>query len=126
MPSLDEAVDLFERRRKAWLAEDLDAYLELWADEMTFQSPVHDKPLVGKPAYEELVRRSAAFVKPLAFDVVSLAVNGEIVLAEWTITLEWRAQGRAVAYSGMSRARIRNGLITEWREYWNRSDLQLH
>ena len=31
MPSLDEAVDLFERRLTAWLAEDLDAYLELWS-----------------------------------------------------------------------------------------------
>ena len=73
MPTWDEAVDLFERRRKAWLADDLDAYLELWADDMTFQSPVHDEPLIGKTPYEELVRRSAAFVKPLAFDVVSLA-----------------------------------------------------
>jgi len=126
MPTWEEAVDLFEQRRKAWLAEDLDAYLALWDDEMTFQSPVHDEPLVGKPAYEELVRRSANFVKPLAFDVVSLAVNGELVLAEWKITIEWRMQDTKVSYSGMSRARIRNGLITEWREYWNAGDMQMH
>lgn len=126
MPSWDEAVDLFERRRKAWLAEDMDAYLALWDDDMTFQSPVHDEPLVGKPAYEQLVRQSAAFVKPLTFDVMSIAVNGEIVLAEWKISMEWRLQDTTVSYSGMSRARIRNGLITEWREYWNAGDMQLH
>lgn len=126
MPTWDEAVDLFERRRKAWLAEDMDAYLALWDDDMTFQSPVHDEPLVGKPAYEQLVRQSAAFVKPLTFDVMSIAVNGEIVLAEWKISMEWRLQDTTVSYSGMSRARIRNGLITEWREYWNAGDMQLH
>jgi ketosteroid isomerase-like protein len=126
MPSWDEAVDLFEQRRKAWLAEDMDAYLALWDDDMTFQSPVHDEPLVGKPAYEQLVRQSAAFVKPLTFDVMSIAVNGEIVLAEWKISMEWRLQDTTVSYSGMSRARIRNGLITEWREYWNAGDMQLH
>ena len=46
----------------------LDGYLALWDEDMTFQTPVHDEPLVGKPAYEELVRQSAQFVKPLAFD----------------------------------------------------------
>jgi len=126
MPTWEEAVDLFEQRRKAWLAEDLDAYLGLWADDMTFQSPVHDEPLEGRAAYEELVRRSAQFVKPLAFDVMSIAVNGDLVLAEWKITIEWRMQDTKVSYSGMSRARIRNGLITEWREYWNAGDMQMH
>jgi ketosteroid isomerase-like protein len=126
MPTWDEAVDLFERRRKAWLADDLDAYLALWADDMTFLSPMHDEPVVGKPAYEELVRRSQAFVKPLGFDIVSLAVNGELVLAEWKITLEWRVQSTVVSYSGMSRCRMRDGLITEWVEYWNAGDMQMH
>ena len=37
----DEALDLFERRRQAWLREDFDGYLALWAGDMTFQSPVH-------------------------------------------------------------------------------------
>jgi limonene-1,2-epoxide hydrolase len=123
MPTWEEAVDLFERRRKAWLAEDLETYLSLWDNDMSFQSPVHEEPLEGKAAYEELVRRSADFVKPLAFDVVSLAVNGELVLAEWRITIEWRMQDTTVSYSGMSRCRIRNGLITEWREYWNAGDM---
>jgi limonene-1,2-epoxide hydrolase len=125
MPTQDEAIDLFERRRKAWLAEDLDAYLALWADDMTFQSPMHDEPLQGKRAYEEMVRQSASFVRPLGFDILSIAVNGGLVLAEWKITLEWRVQNVAVSYTGMSRSTIRNGLITEWREYWNAGDLQM-
>ncbi len=125
MPDINEAIDLFERRRKAWLAEDLDAYFALWGDDMTFKSPMHDEPLQGKRAYEEMVRQSANFVKPLGFDMLSIAVNGDLVLAEWKITLEWRLQGATVSYTGMSRSTIRNGLITEWREYWNAGEMQL-
>jgi uncharacterized protein (TIGR02246 family) len=122
---MNEAIDLFERRRKAWLAEDLDAYLALWADDMTFQSPVHDEPLVGKAAFEELMRASAAAVRPLEFDIMNIAVNGDIVLAEWKITMEWRPEGRRVSYTGMSRSTIRDGLINEWREYWNVGDMEI-
>lgn len=125
MPTQEEAIDLFERRRKAWLAEDLDAYLALWADDMTFKSPVHDEPLVGKEDYARLLRVSATAVKPLGFDILSIAVNGDLVLAEWKITMEWRLQNVTVSYTGMSRSVIRNGLITEWREYWNAGELQM-
>lgn len=125
MPTLEQAIDLFERRRKAWLAEDLDAYFALWADDMTFKAPVHDAPLQGKHAYEEMVRQSATFVRPVGFDILSIAVNGDLVLAEWKITLEWRLQGVTVSYTGMSRSTIRNGLITEWREYWNAGEMQM-
>jgi ketosteroid isomerase-like protein len=125
MPEIDEAIDLFERRRKAWLAEDLEAYFALWADDMTFKSPMHDEPLQGKRAYEDMVRQSATFVRPLGFDIMSIAVNGDLVLAEWKITLEWRVQGVTVSYTGMSRSTIRNGLITEWSEYWNAGEMQM-
>jgi ketosteroid isomerase-like protein len=114
-----EAVDLFDRRRLAWLREDLDGYLALWADDMTFGSPVHPEPLRGKPAFAELVRRSNAMSKPLRFDVGHLAVHGEMVLAEWSIAITHRETGRIIAWDGMSVASIRDGLIHVWREYWN-------
>jgi hypothetical protein len=60
MPSHEEAVALFDRRRDAWLREDLDGYLGLWAEDMTFQSPAHAEPLRGRAAFGELVRRSLA------------------------------------------------------------------
>lgn len=121
--TLEVAGDLFERRRRAWLDEDLDAYLALWAEDMTFGSPVHPEPLRGRAAFAELLRRSAERVRPRRFDFQHLAVRGDVVLAEWTIEIENRADGRVLAYDGMSVARIRDGLIVEWREYWNPADL---
>ena len=123
MPTHAEAVALFERRRRAWLAEDVDAYLALWADDMTFQSPVHAEPLAGRDAFAALVRSSLAFARPLSFDFARLAVHGDVVLAEWRIAIERRDGGRRIAWWGMSAAEIRGGLIQRWREYWNPVDL---
>ena len=123
MPTYDEAVTLFAQRRRAWLDGDLDAYLALWADDMTFQSPVHVEPLRGRAAFAELVRQSSAFSRPLAFDFIHLAVDGPIVLAEWRIAIERRDSGRRVEWWGMSVAEIRDGLIQRWREYWNPADV---
>src|SRR5262245_45700485 len=123
MPTPAEAADLFERRRRAWLDEDLDAYLALWAEDMRFQSPVHREPLRGRAAFADLVRQSKSFSRPLRFDFHHIAVDGALVFAEWTITIERRADGRQMTWDGMSVAEIRDGLIVWWREYWNPNDL---
>jgi uncharacterized protein (TIGR02246 family) len=115
----DQAVALFERRRQAWLAEDVDAYLALWASDMTFTSPVHVDGLRGRAAFAELVRRSLAAVRPLRFEIEHVAVAGSVVLAEWSIAVERRTDGREVAWSGRSACEMRDGLITSWREYWD-------
>jgi predicted GNAT family N-acyltransferase/ketosteroid isomerase-like protein len=119
MPTREEAIELFEKRRRAWLAADVDAYLALWADDMTFQSPVHAEPLRGKSAFAELIRQSLQFSRPLRFEFAHIAVAGGIVLAEWTIAIERRDTGRVIEWRGMSACEIRDGVIREWREYWN-------
>src|SRR5438128_1109376 len=91
MPTRQEATLLFERRRDAWLRGDLDAYLALWAEDMTFQSPLHAEPPRGRAAFADLVRRSFVFSRPLAFDFTHIAVAGDMVLAEWRIAVERRA-----------------------------------
>jgi len=117
--TVEEAADLFERRVSAWLAEDIDAYLSLWADDMTFCSPVHSEPLEGKKAYEELIRGSLSVVRPVAFYVGHLAVRDDLVLAEWSGEIERRSDGASFGWDGMSICEIRWGLIAWWREYWN-------
>ena len=119
MPTRDEAMKLFEKRRAAWLDADLEAYLDLWADDMTFQSPVHAEPLSGKPAFAALVRQSLEFSRPLRFEFEHLAVDGALVLAEWTIAIERRDTQRIIEWRGMSVCEIRDGKIQMWREYWN-------
>jgi ketosteroid isomerase-like protein len=119
MPTRDQALELFERRRAAWLASDLEAYLDLWADDMTFQSPIHAEPLRGKPAFAELVRQSLELSQPLRFEFEHIAVAGTMVLAEWTIAIARRDTDRVIEWRGMSVCEIRDGRIHAWREYWN-------
>lgn len=123
MPSRDEAVRLFEKRRDAWLAEDLDTYLALFAPDLSFQSPVHAEPMLGRDAFAALVRGSNERVRPVFFDFGHIAVEGDWVLAEWRIGIEDRKSGRRLEYDGMSSCRIVDGSIVWWREYWNPADL---
>ena len=124
MLTLAEATRLFDARRAAWLREDLDAYLALWADDMTFAAPSHPEPLRGRAAFAELVRRSNEITRPLRFNVLHLALTGDdVVLAEWVITVEHRESRQQITWRGMRRCTIRDGRISEWREYWNPADL---
>ena len=120
----DDIQALFDRRREAWLREDTAAYLACFADDLVFASPVHDPPLAGLPAFADLVGRSSAAMRPIAFEVHALATHGDQALAEWTITVEARAGGQRIRWRGMSVATYRpDGRIATWREYWNPADL---
>jgi ketosteroid isomerase-like protein len=118
--ALDTARALFERRRAAWLAEDVDAYLALFADDIEISVPGRDEPVRGMEAYSRLLRRSFEWARPRSFDFHHLAVSADgAVLAEWTITTERRDRGAIVAWRGMSVCGIAAGRIRWWREYWD-------
>lgn len=119
MLSRDAARALFDRRKRAWLGEDLEGYLALFTEDMTFQSPVHAEPLRGRSAFADLVRQSLAHTRPAHFDFDHLAVTGDMVLAEWEIAVERRDGGGRIQWRGMSVCEIRDGRIRMWREYWN-------
>jgi len=123
MTTRDEALELFARRRDAWLASDLDAYLALFSPELEFQSPTNVEPLRGREAFAALVRASADALEPVSFEFSQLAVHGDVVLAEWHIAARHRASGRRIAWWGMSVCTLEAGLIKTWREYWNPADV---
>ena len=119
-----EAHALFERRRAAWLAEDAASYLALFSDELVMHLPGRAEPIRGKAAYEKLALGSFARLRPVSWEIHRLAVDGDHVLSEWTITGEERASGRLVRWRGMAICRIEVGLIHEWREYWDPAALE--
>ena len=111
-----EATALFGRRRDAWLAEDVDAYLDCWVDDLVLEVP--GRRIVGRDAYEDMVRRSFAWARPLRFEFHHLAVAGDVVHAHWSIAVERRADGAEVEWRGMSVAELRDGRIVWWREFY--------
>jgi len=121
--TIADAQQLFDRRRVAWLAADLDAYLALFADDLEIHMPGRAEPLRGIDPYRELVSQSFEWARPASFDFHHLAVSGDVVLAEWTIAVERRGNGGRVQWQGMSACEIRDGRIAWWREYWDPASL---
>jgi ketosteroid isomerase-like protein len=114
-----EARELFQRRRQAWLASDAEAYMALWAEDMRIKLPGRAEPIRGKAAYSRVIEESMRHMRPVSWEFHRLAVDGDHVLAEWTIEGEYIAREKLVRWSGMSVCRIEDGLIHEWREYWD-------
>jgi ketosteroid isomerase-like protein len=114
--STEDARVVFERRRAAWLAEDVLGYLDCWEDDLVIEMP--GRSIRGRAAYEQLVRQAFAWARPRAFDIHHLAVDGDVALADWTISVERRRDGVTVAWRGMSVAQLREGRIVWWREYY--------
>jgi len=115
--SIDQARAVFEQRREAWLAEDVEGYLDCWVDDLVLETPGRG-PVTGRDAYEAMVRQSFAWAKPVAFEFHHLAVQGDVVFADWSISVERRHDGQVVAWDGMSVAELRDAKIVWWREYY--------
>lgn len=116
--SLDDARAVFDRRRAAWLAEDVDGYLDCWVDDLVLETPGRE-PVRGRAAYTEMVQQSFSWAKPRAFEFHHLAVEGDVVFADWTISVARRTDGVVVEWRGMSVAELRDGRIVWWREYYD-------
>jgi ketosteroid isomerase-like protein len=118
--TLADAEDLFDRRRRAWLAADEESYLDLFAAGLEIRMPGRDEPVRGRDRYADIVRRSFAWAAPESFEFHHLAVRDDVIMAEWTISTRRRSDGARFRWEGMSVARIDgDGRIAWWREYWD-------
>ena len=115
--SVEEARAVFTRRVDAWLAQDVDAYVDCWHDDMRIEMP--SGTIDGAAKYRKLVNASFAWGAPVSFDVHRLAIDPEtsIVFADWTIRARQRADDVVVEWRGLSVCELRDGKIAWWREH---------
>jgi ketosteroid isomerase-like protein len=115
--ALDSLRRGFMRRVDAWLAADLDVYMDCWADDMVIELP--SRRIEGVAKYRKLVEAGFAWAEPVAFDVHHLAfeVDGAVALADWTIRARRRDDGVMVGWQGLSVCEFRDGRIVWWREH---------
>jgi limonene-1,2-epoxide hydrolase len=111
-----EAVELIEKRRDAWLNEDLDTYVGLTAEEYVLEVEGHEE-LRGRAAFEDMIRHNYERARPVSWEFHEIASHGPNVLAEWTVASEEKASGARWSVRGMSICDVRNGVVTWWREY---------
>ncbi|MDZ4827035.1 MAG: nuclear transport factor 2 family protein [Actinomycetota bacterium] len=137
MTTASEARAVFNRRVSAWLAEDVDAYMTCWHDDMELTMPTG--VVRGIDKYRRLVVGSFAWAAPVSFDVHAWAVSmapyapserpsasgsalrphadGSLVFADWTIRARRREDDVLIAWRGLSICELLDGRITWWREH---------
>ena len=115
--AIDDARAVFDRRVAAWLAQDVDAYVACWHDDMRIEMP--SGTIEGAAKYRKLVDASFAWAAPVSFDVHHLAVDGpnDIVFADWMIRARRREDGVLVEWRGLSVCELKEGRISWWREH---------
>jgi limonene-1,2-epoxide hydrolase len=111
-----EAVTLVEKRRDAWVNEDLETYLGLTGEDYVLEVNGHEE-LRGRVAFENMIRRNYERFLPVSWDFHEIVSHDPHVLAEWTVTMEEKRSGARWSVMGMSICEVRNGVLTWWREY---------
>ena len=114
----DDLRAAFRRRVDAWLAADLDAYMDCWADDMVIELP--SGVIEGAERYRKLVAAGFAWAAPVSFDVHHLAfttADGDVALADWTIRARRREDDALIEWRRLSVCELRDGKIKWWREH---------
>ena len=112
-----EARAVFTRRVDAWLAQDVDAYVACWHDDMRIEMP--SGTIEGVAKYRRLVDASFAWAAPVSFDVHRLAIDPDesVVFADWTIRARRHEDDVVVEWRGLSVCELRDHRIVWWREH---------
>jgi uncharacterized protein len=122
---------VLERRRQVLLDNDIDGFVDLFADdgviEMPFAGPGMPAQLSGQQAIREFARRTEA--APLRIDdlqntVVYQTEDPEVVVMEQVSKVTLTSTGQQVEAPSIKVIRIRDGKIVLFRDYVNSRGLE--
>ena len=119
------AVQLLKRGLDTFLAKDMKG----WAD-LCDENVVAEFPFSPDPATRKLVGRAAvyAYIKdyPKAIDIKAIptlkihaTADPNVAIAEWSVSGRVISNGNPYELSYATVVTVRNGLIVNYREYWN-------
>lgn len=100
----------------AWLADDLEAVLRLCTEDVIAVN-VPIGPLNGKAAVREFFNKFARGMSQKRYDVHRMFGDGDCVVVEGVEN--YLKDGRQVSLPYMSTFLFRDGLIREWRDYFD-------
>ncbi len=117
---LDTAKTLLERRDRAFMTRDVDAYLELWCEEARIEGPDH--VIEGKPDLRRSIEQAWKVWDPIHMASPSFGVSGWMLHHEFVAVWERRGQEIRRLITGVGVAEIdRQGRFVWLREYFDPS-----
>jgi limonene-1,2-epoxide hydrolase len=102
-----------------WRQGDRQAVIARCADDIVWYSHVGSPPIVGKDATAKFMEALSGQMKDVRWRIFSYAEHGDTAFAEGVDEFT-SPEGRQVALPYAGVMRFRDGLITEWRDYFDR------
>jgi uncharacterized protein len=119
------AVDLLRRSLDTFLAKDMKGWSELCADyvvaEFPFAPEGSPRRLEGRDALYEYLRNYPSVIDVASIPNLRIYATDDpnVAIAEWSASGKVLTNGNAYEMSYATFVTFKNGLMTNYREYWN-------
>jgi limonene-1,2-epoxide hydrolase len=100
----------------AWLADDLDAVMALCTEDVVAVN-VPIGPIRGKPAVQKFFAKFQSLIRDKRYEIHRVIANEDSCVVEGVEN--YVRDGRQVSLPYMSTFLFRDGLICEWRDYFD-------
>ena len=118
MPTPDQVRAAAENHAKLFAAVDKEAWLDLYADNVSFQDPYPAPPSTGKDGLIEFWDRVHGMAKDYDFEIKILAVAGD--RAAMAITASLSMDGARYAFDAVDVFEVNDeGKIARFTAYWD-------
>jgi limonene-1,2-epoxide hydrolase len=104
-----------------WRRKDFEAVLARVTEDIVWYSHVGTPPKLGKAAMGGFLTAMAGAISDVRWRIFSYAVSGQQILMEGADDFVLTAEKRRVALPYMGVMTFRGGLISEWRDYFDRT-----
>ena len=117
------AIDTVRTFIDHWNSGDMEAMYAMCAEGITWHN-IPMEPIEGKAAMREAVAGFMANVAACQWDIHAIAAEGDVVLTERTDAFELK-DGRRAAIRVMGTFELdSDGLISDWRDYFDMGEFQ--
>lgn len=119
------AVELYKRSLDLFLAKDMKGWIDLCDENVVAEFPFSPDPasvrFEGRAALYEYLRNYPSFIDIREIPAVKIypTDNPDVVVVEWSASGRVIGNGNPYEMSYATFVTFRNGLILNYREYWN-------
>ena len=126
MVSHERAQELLETYGKAWVEQDIELVLTLFAPEAQYWERAFAEPYIGHEGIAQYWQEKVVEEQSeIEFSVTSIIVAGDTIIAEWDASVNSNVQHKRIHLRSIAVIDTKNGLITRLREWWHSEKFDL-